>query len=285
MIKSELMKGARTQNSAYWRDLHSEQRGSLNAVGYPALGQGFNRAAYKIRLAAAETLLKRVGLQGSNLLEAAVGVGAYLPLWQRLGFTGWTGVDISASAIQDLSTRYPWGNFMVVDLTTPGWAAGLPSSAFDLVTAVDILYHIVDDAGFVTALQNLAVATGKDGCLLVSDIFCDNPATTAPHVRRRPLIDYEAVLGPLGFTLIDRQPVFAFLADPIPACAHGFTPKLLYGCWRVISGLITRAPAGVKDVFAYLLVRSLAPLDKLACSLRITRGANLELAMFRRNRE
>jgi len=70
---------------AYWRQLHQEHAGSLDAVGYPELGRGYNEITYAIRLGAAERILRRGHCDPRNLLEGAVGVGAYGGLWKKLG--------------------------------------------------------------------------------------------------------------------------------------------------------------------------------------------------------
>ncbi|HEX6836714.1 MAG TPA: hypothetical protein VF334_09085, partial [Polyangia bacterium] len=72
------------ENKSYWSRLHELAPGALSTVGYPALGEGFNRVSYSRRLAAARTILERQGASFESVLEAAVGVGAYAPLWNEL---------------------------------------------------------------------------------------------------------------------------------------------------------------------------------------------------------
>ena len=201
-------------NSAYWREIHAAEPGRLSAVGYTALGEGFNKAAYKLRLRAVERILRRNSVCVKNTLEAAVGVGAYGPLWRRLEVESWTGLDISPVAIKKCCRPLPGLQIFVVDLSQSAFTQAEIGSSFDLVTAIDVLYHLVDDRSFVTALTNLADCVRSGGYLLISDIFPDPDRQTAAHVKRRALSTYNGILGQLGFKQVDREAVFAILGDP-----------------------------------------------------------------------
>lgn len=204
----------------YWEAVHESHRGGFAAVGYAALGEGFNRECYRrLRLPALRRLLGRWDCQPRSVLEAGVGTGAYAALWEDVGIREWVGVDVSRVAVADLKARFPDAEFQVVDL---GAAEGaLAGRTFDLVTAIDVLYHIVQDDAFERALTWLAGHVGRGG-LVVSDVFTGSPwGRRFAHVRRRPMVAYERILQPLGLRLQDREPVFAILGDPVPD-----------GCWR-----------------------------------------------------
>ena len=105
-------------NASYWESLHSDLKGSFGAVGYPELGEGFNRATYTLRLEAVERMLKRQRvLPVNDLLEGGVGIGAYGPLWEKSGVARWTGLDIAVSAIEHVAKKYPCHQFLVADLS------------------------------------------------------------------------------------------------------------------------------------------------------------------------
>ena len=148
----------------------------MEQTGYPELGKGFNRATYKLRLNALERLLRRrVALPLVSVLEGAVGVGAYAEIWGRLGAREWVGLDISSHAIQNLQRRFPKSEFHVADLTLPAVDVVLGDRSFGLVTAIDVLYHLVDEGPFARALRNLARRVCAEGYLLLSDVFCQPP--------------------------------------------------------------------------------------------------------------
>src|SRR5215472_16791687 len=145
------------RNAGYWQSLHAERAGEFSAVGYPELGDGFNRTTYKLRLHALQRLLQRCAVSRvTSLLEGGVGIGAYAPIWRKFQIKRWVGLDISGTAVEQMSKAFPAGEFHKVDLCDGMETdAALGASRFDLVTAIDILYHIVDDGSFANALSNL----------------------------------------------------------------------------------------------------------------------------------
>ena len=270
-------------NQSYWSNLHELHPSALSAVGYPALGVAFNRVAYQRRLEAAQHILGREGGRVERVLEAAVGVGAYEPLWRALGSRRWTGIDISERAIAELRARFPSDEFHVVDITSP--AAQWPLTAadrFDLVSAIDVLYHITDDAAFAAALANLAGFTSDGGRLLVSDVFAHVPTMPAAHVRRRPMAQYEKILTSLGLRLSAREPVFAILGDPIRRPGFHLRDEALYWTWRVLQKAIRAAPEPAREPLGLGLATCLRPIDAWLCRAGWTRDVNLELATFTR---
>jgi len=264
----------------YWDSLHGEHPGEFAAVGYAGLGEGFNREAYRrLRLPALGRLLRRNRVTPRALLEAGVGIGAYAGLWRELGVEEWVGVDISPRAVAHLRTRFPDGEFHVVDLARPEGA--LEGRCFDLVAAIDVLYHIVDDVQFETALAWLASRVGEHGYLVVSDVFTDSGwGRRFAHVRRRPMEAYLQILELRGLRLVDREPVFAILGDPVPdGRGRGRT---LFLIWRVLQKSIRMMPEGLRSAYGATVVRVFYPLDRLIRSITDMRGINLELAIFSR---
>lgn len=265
----------------YWSRLHDATPGQLSAVGHPALGEGFNREAYGLRLAAAERLLRRCLSAGpDSVLEGAVGVGAYATLWRRLGVTRWVGVDISRAAVQRLRREHPGHGFVDGDLAEEAWTVGLDGEGFDLVTAVDVLFHLVDDAAFGRALENLCRVSAPGGALLVSDVFAPKASRSAPHVRHRPLEAYEAILQRHGLALTGREPVFAILDDPIPRPGRHPFDRLLRLGWRLVAGSLRVLPRALRDPVGAAVVKALRPVDRALCRAGLTVGVNLELAIF-----
>ncbi len=272
-------------NRDYWTRIHARNRGRLSAVGYSGLGEGFNRAAYRLRRRAVERLLGRAGLRpGAALLEAATGVGAYGPLWRRLGVARWVGLDLSEDAVAYCRDRYPWAEFLCQDLTAGGWEAGraAPEGAFDLVTAIDVLYHLVEDRAFETALRGLAARVKPGGLLVVSDVFVQRDNRIAAHVKRRALEAYRKALG-TDLELVDREPVFAILSDPVvrPGRARDQALSL---AWRALARGLLSLPPAAREAAGRLAVPSLWPLDAALRRAGAARGVNLELALFRRGR-
>lgn len=271
------------ENRQYWCGQHAKGAGRLATVGYTAFGEGFNRVCYDLRRAGALRLLARhPEIARFRLLEAAVGVGAYAPLWQRLGVGRWVGLDIAEDAVAHCRTDYPNGEFHTLDLTRDRWPAETsPAGGFDLVTAIDVLYHLVDDRMFEAAIGNLAPRVRPGGALLVSDVLVRQDRQIAPHVKRRSLETYRRALGP-GFVLAGREPVFSILADPVPQSGLHICDQGLLAAWRVIARLVLYSPEAVRDAAGAAVATLARPVDAILRKAGLSRGVNLELALFRR---
>lgn len=270
----------------YWSSLHDREPGGLSAVGYAALGTGFNRVAYRRRLSAARALLRRLlgSDQAGRVLEAAVGVGAYAPLWRELGVRDWVGLDISTTAISNLQQRFPRARFLHVDIATtaaPTWSGVGPHHSFDIVTAIDVLYHLTDDAACNRALLNLASFVRSGGVLVISDVFVERPYQRIEHVKRRPLDFYRDALAAANLFEVARQPVFGLLGDPVPRAGFHVRDFLLFSAWRVIQKAIRVTPAPLRNSLGSAAAWTLFPLDIAICQSGIAEGINLELAAFR----
>jgi 2-polyprenyl-3-methyl-5-hydroxy-6-metoxy-1,4-benzoquinol methylase len=267
----------------YWTTLHRSASGPLEAVGYQALGLGFNRATYRLRLSAARRLLSRtLTCRPWAVLEAGVGSGAYGSLWRELGAGRWIGADISEAAIERLRRSASWGEFVCCDLGADGAADVLrvaPASV-PLVTAIDVLYHIVDDARFVQAVSLLAELVSPGGLVILSDVFVDRPVRLQEHVMRRPLGEYSRALGS-SFAIVGREPVFAILGDPVVGGTHRNRARFLFQTWRLIQKLVRVTPRGpLRDLVGSALVRMASPVDSALRRAGWSEGVNLELAAF-----
>ena len=275
------------QPSDYWGQLHRLEAGKLSAVGYSALGEGFNRVAYRRRLRAAERVLRETvrPFPPARVLEAGVGVGAYSRLWRQLGVKEWVGVDISSEAVSSLRLRFPAHQFHAIDLSSKdetSWQPVRSGEPYDVVTAIDVLYHLTDDASCTTALENLARLVRPGGVLVISDVFVEAIHQRAPHVRRRPLSFFAEALGRLGLSLAQREPVFAILGDPVPHAGFHPMERLMSGTWRVLQKALRVLPRAIRGPFGAAAALVLTPFDALLCRAGITAGVNLELAAFRR---
>jgi SAM-dependent methyltransferase len=271
------------ENAGYWESLHAERSDEFSAVGYPELGEGFNRATYELRLQALQRLLKRCGAsQMTSLLEGGVGIGAYAPVWGKLQVQRWVGLDISSTAIEKMSKKFPEGEFHKADLCEGAEIdAALGDAQFDLVTAIDILYHIIDDGSFLNALSNLASRVRPTGHFVASDIFCQNECMPARHVKRRSVTTYQSILKPRGFGLIAREQVFAVIGYS-EIRLPGVRDKLLSAGWRATAKIVRTCPAGARNLVGTAAVHALKPWDAVLRGMGLGRGSNLELAIFQR---
>ena len=108
--------------------------------------------------------------QDLRLLDVGSGTGHWID-FMRAAFLVQraVGLEVTARMSAYLREKYaeePGVEVRSLDVASPGALSELGS--FDLITAVGVLFHIVDDARWEAAVQNLAQALAPEGLLLIS---------------------------------------------------------------------------------------------------------------------
>ncbi len=186
----------------YWERRHRSLRGSLRAVGHIQLDERDNAEQYEVKRRRITQMIHRhVGEpDGKRLLDAGCGVGVLTEAYVNLGFDV-VGVDFSSSAIEQARKRGVKARFLV----QPIEKLNLDGS-FDVISVVDALFHVVDEGCWVAALKALHRHLKPGGVLIILDwLGGDESAAQTPHVKRRPLAQYERLLGEFGIKLIDHE--------------------------------------------------------------------------------
>ena len=89
----------------------------------------------------------------ARIFEGGYGECFYLDFWRASGAREVVGVDLSEQAWVNAQKRFPDYDLHHGDLTDPETFRGRGS--FDLVTAIDVLYHITDDTKWRAALREM----------------------------------------------------------------------------------------------------------------------------------
>ena len=105
-------------------------------------------------------------------------------------------------------------------------AQPLASRKFDIVNVMSVIFHVVDDAAFGRALDNMAAAMNPDGLLLLSDRLGRKDLREAEHVKFRSRPTYEAELGARGLQIVETVPMFALLNGGLRNMAPKRVPVL-----------------------------------------------------------
>ena len=264
--------------SLYWEALIAE-KGGLEAVGHAGMG-AYNSVAYRVRLRALKKMLEEHSnnLAASRVFEAGFGVGFYTGWFEKQGVRALTGLDISSTAVEQARRLFPQYEFMQGDLAGSAWDFG---RNYDLVTAIDVLYHIVDDEKWELVLKRLCSLVASQGKLVITDKFPKgSPRQDCVHVRRRPLRSYEPVLNGEGFEVVRVSPIFVFMDGPITTGVKstlGFVSAIQ---WRIIQGVLRRISRWpkIRDIVGAGTAWIQYPLELAALSL-IGRSPNLEMLL------
>lgn len=201
--------------SSFW-EARLRAHFDLTGAGFRGIGKPFNKALYRQREIVLGRVLRRARIQvaGARIVELGPGTGFYVDLWRRRAAAGVIGLDITEVATERLSAAFPEFSFLCADITER-WP--VEDDSADLVTAFDVLFHVVDDARFEAALAEAARVLRSGGHLLVSDLFPHRGDFRGHHQVSRTLAEYRATLDRLGFDVVGRAPIFVTMHPALDA--------------------------------------------------------------------
>lgn len=254
----------------WWEARHRDHRG-FEAVGYAGAGEAYNAWLYRIRRRLFRRHVASLASPASSVLDVASGTGFYVGLWQGAGIRDVTGSDLSETAVRRL--RASFSGVPIERFDIAGQDSQLPDRRFDLVSAFDVLFHLIDDESYGRALANLARLVRPGGLLVISENFRrTGPRRFASVQVNREEGEILRALHRAGFQVLERRPMFVVMNAP----ARGGRP-LLHAWWQQAHGLLTTRPrAGA------ILGAALYPLE-LACLATVKRAPSTELAICRRS--
>jgi len=229
----------------------------ITKSGHIDLPVAYNRWLYRRKVECLFRDLRKAGFdpKGASVLEIATGTGVYVEAWKRAGVSRLFGIDISQAATDALRSRFPEYEFHKRDLGEPG-LAGLTGKGFDLVTAVDMVYHIVEDERFPVALANMAETVKPGGLLAIHDVFPHREELDFGYLKLRTLDAYTRALDAAGFDIVSRTPTF-FLSVQANGISSPAGRARMDAIWDLFtSRLIRRFPAAA-GAFTYTLDRAL----------------------------
>jgi SAM-dependent methyltransferase len=203
--------------SAYWQE-RVGAGADITVVGHRAMGHAYNGEIYARRIEALESMLQRhVGKppEALRVLDIGCGSGIYTGFWQARGVRDYTGLDISAGTIDHLGEAYPGYRFVHADVSEALPDAIDDGKSFDVITVFDVLYHIVDDQMFRSAIANLGGLIAGEGKLFIMDSLCHKDYQFSDHVIYRARERYLAEFRENQLSLADSEQLFHFLVPPI----------------------------------------------------------------------
>ena len=199
----------------YWSARLAESY-SLTGVGWLSLGEPFNRWMYRVRRHVFRRMARPVlgGRGDATVLDVGSGTGFYVRKWQELGVRRITATDLTDVAVEKLGRRFPAAQCRVLDVTAepPADLVG----RFDAVSAMDVLFHVVDDGAYHSALRTLGALVKPGGLVVLSENFVHDGAQRTVHQVSRTAEEIglrasaEAGLQPLR-----RAPMFVLMNTPV----------------------------------------------------------------------
>jgi 2-polyprenyl-3-methyl-5-hydroxy-6-metoxy-1,4-benzoquinol methylase len=255
---------------AYWEErlrAHGDERG----VGDIGLTRAYNSYLYKVRRRVFRRIVRQLPLApgSTRVLDIGSGTGVYIEEWRRWGAKEVTGADITQIVVDRLSAAFPANRFLKIDIGSADMSA-LQSERFEVVSAFDVLFHIVDDARYQQAIQNAASLVMPGGWFLYSDNLVRQGTRMSHFVSRKEGSILET-LKRNGFEVRKRIPMFVLMNDPVRSASP------LLQRWF---GIVYRG-ASRGELSGELIGRALYPLE-LAATRLVKNGPSTEVLLCRR---
>ena len=201
----------------YWDNRLSEEY-SLKGVGDIGLPISYNHFLYRVRKKAFRIAVKNIGVKGQNnllnVLDVGSGTGFYIRQWKNYGVKSIVGSDITDTAILRLQKKYQDVEFIRQDIGC-SLAETLDNRKFDVVTAFDMLFHIVNDSNYIKAILNFSNLVKKNGYLVFSDNLSPSSDIRLEHQVSRNVNEVFKLLSDNGFVLKKIVPMFVLMNDPV----------------------------------------------------------------------
>lgn len=277
----------------YWSGLVvGGDTAAVDEVGHPDMGRAFNLAAYRLRLNALVRALRALSTSGGSsektrVFEGGYGVGYYLRFWNKLGYRHVSGVDLSPQACENARRLFPDFDLRASNLAQidqwPDWPKLV--SQFDIVTAIDVIYHILDEQAAASAVRNLSQLVAPGGALLITEKFPVERESVREtrHVVRRSIDWYSRELEPSGLVLAGRIPVFWCMDPPVFYGKHRLSARLARLAWIAMRASVKFWPRNsrIQNTLGSLAGAFGATVDRMVLA-RAGETPNLTLAVFRR---
>jgi 2-polyprenyl-3-methyl-5-hydroxy-6-metoxy-1,4-benzoquinol methylase len=199
----------------YW-EMRLSKSFNLSGVGHIGFNEYYNKWLYKAKKRTLEKILLLHGIiiNDKTICDLGCGTGYFVDFFHDRGAKDIVGVDISTKSIENLFKKYPEYRFIKRDISSYLLVSRI-NRQFDILNAFDVLYHIIDDKLFRTAISNMSYLIKEGGFIFISDLLNKGNIDAAEHVKFRSRELYEKLLNENYFEIISVYPLYYFLNRPI----------------------------------------------------------------------
>ena len=210
--KVEVMKNLQNTTD-YWQKRHHIT--DLTTVGFIGLGLSFNYWMYKVREKIVQGIIEKRfdNFHAKKILDVGSGSGFYPKLFLKLGAKDITASDFSTRALSHLRKKIKKIKFLELDITKT-----IPKNhlgKYDIVSAFDILYHIVDDKKYVRAIKNISQLLKTDGLFIFTENMIESKTQRDLQQVSRERKIIMKFLKAAGFKVKTVHPIFILMNTPV----------------------------------------------------------------------
>ena len=161
---------------------------SLRGTGHAGFSPRYNDWVYRQKARILEFALGSVST-GGRALDIGSGVGWVVQQLLARGLQV-EGCDITDVAIERLRTQYPGLEFFKAAVGSAALPRGL--ATYDVVTMLDVAYHITDDRLWATAVADVGRVLKPGGTFVITDRLGERSVRVSEHVQFRSRIGVAA---------------------------------------------------------------------------------------------
>jgi SAM-dependent methyltransferase len=191
----------------YW-DTRLQKDFNLRGTGHASYSQGYNAWLYRAKRHALRKALRLTG-SPQRALDAGTGTGWVVRELLERGIAV-DGFDITEVSVAGVQEAFDKGRFVVAGLGVD--AIPFDDASYDVVTAMDVSYHIVDDAQWHAGIGDLARVLKPGGYLIASDSFGATDTRVAEHVQFRAQDTWREALAVHELCFVDVSPLYRWLS-------------------------------------------------------------------------
>lgn len=191
----------------YW-SRRLEARYDLSGTGHLSYSAAYNDWLYRAKRRALRRAIRDAPI-GAAALDLGSGTGWVVHELLAAGMRT-TGCDIAPVAVDRLRERFPQASFF--ETTLGAGRLEVDDATQDLVTALDVMYHVTDDGAWQEALREAARVLRPGGVLVASDGLGPDDRMPDKHVRFRSLGRWKDAAGAAGLELDRVDPYFRWLS-------------------------------------------------------------------------
>ncbi|MGC0250684.1 class I SAM-dependent DNA methyltransferase [Pseudactinotalea sp. Z1748] len=256
------------RHDEFWNE-RLAQDWTSSGVGYQALGRPFNTWMYRIRRHVFAREVAALGVDSrTQVLDVGSGTGLYLAWWQAAGAGHVTGSDLTPAAVTRLRERF--GTLRIEEFDVTAGPGPFEPGSFDVISCMDVLFHITDDELYRGALANVAALLRPGGRFIFTENFLNRAPDRSEHQVNRSRQWITRELARNGLRLERRTPSLVLMNAQVDA------PWWWRKTWGgLLRGLTLTPPTG------WATGALLYPLERVLTRV-LAESPTTELAMAKR---